>query len=307
MQTAFSVVICTRNRSHLLERSIASVFAQDYPASLVELIVVDNGSTDATASVIDRCFASAPIGCSRYMEPQPGVAMSRNRGAELAQCEHVAFLDDDAAAAPGWLAAYDAVIRVHGATVVGGRVEPVIEEGTDAPAWWSEWDIRGLFGLDHGPSLGGQPVARIRWPLWLGGGNCVYAKSVLRDAGGFRTDLGPTGRRRRVAEDIDLNVRLERAAVPIFYAHHAVIHHLVTAERLSRRSIWRRAYWAGRTDAAARAVVTGHVQRLPLSRLVRAAIGFVGKPAWTVSVCRLAYDTGYMLQSRAVIADRARQ
>jgi len=102
-----------------------------------------------------------------------------------------------------------------------------------------------------------------------------------------------------VAEDIDLNVRLERAGVPIYYAHDAVIHHLVTADRLSRRSIWQRAYWAGRTDAAARAVVKGHVKHMPVSRLLRAAIGFVGKPAWTLSLCRLAYDAGYMVQSRA--------
>lgn len=306
-RSSFSVVICTRNRGHLLERAIASVLAQDYPPSRFELIVIDNGSTDATASVIDRCLTGALIHVSRYLETRPGVSVSRNRGAELAQGEYVAFLDDDAAAMPGWLAAYDAAIRGHGATVVGGRVEPVIPEGVEAPPWWSESDIRGLFGLDHHDSIGEQSVARIRWPLWLGGGNSVYAKAVLQRAGGFRTDLGPTGRRRRVAEDIELNVRLERAAVPVYYAHDAVIQHLVTADRLSRRSIWRRAYWAGRTDAAARAVVTGHVKRLPVSRFLRAAIGFVGKPAWTVSLCRLAYDAGYMRQSRAVSRERGRE
>jgi len=303
-RTAFSVVICTRNRAHLLERSIRSVLAQEYPPSLFELIVIDNGSTDATAAVIDRSLAGAPVRVLRDLERRPGVSVARNRGAELAQHDHVAFLDDDAAAVPGWLAAYDVAVRLHGATVVGGRVEPVIAAGVQAPAWWSEWDIRGLFGLDHREPVGGRSVAEIRWPLWLGGGNCVYAKAVFQRAGGFRTDLGPTGRRRRVAEDIDLNVRLERAAVPVYYAHDAVIQHLVTADRLSRRSIWRRAYWAGRTDAATRALVTGQVKRMPVARLVRAAIRSVGKPAWTLSVCRLAYDAGYLLQSRAVTAAR---
>lgn len=298
-QTSFSVVICTRNRSRLVERAIASVFAQHYPPAHYELIVVDNGSTDDTAAVLDRCLANAPIRTVRHYEPKPGVSASRNRGALLAHHEHVAFLDDDACAAAHWLAAYDVAVRVHGASVVGGPVEPVIEAGCVPPAWWDEWDIRGLFGLDHGASVGGQAVARIAWPLWLGGGNCVYAKSVLKRAGGFRTDLGPTGRRRRVAEDIDLNVRLERANVPIHYAHDAVIQHLVTADRLSRRSIWRRAYWAGRTDAATRAIVTGHVKRMPVARLVRAAVGFVGQPGWTLSLCRLAYDAGYLLQSRS--------
>lgn len=303
----FSVIICTRNRSRLLQRSIASVFAQEYLPSLFELIVIDNGSTDATASVIDRCLGGAPVRVSRYREERPGVSASRNRGAELAQRDYLAFLDDDAAATPGWLAAYDAAIRLHGATVVGGRVEPVIEDGVQAPPWWSECDIRGLFGLDHRASLGGQSVARIRWPLWLGGGNCVYAKAVLQRAGGFRTDLGPTGRRRRVAEDIDLNIRLQRAAVPLYYAHDAMIHHLVTADRLSRRSIWQRAYWAGRTDAAAGASATGHVKSMPVSRLLRAAMRLAGRPSWTVSLCRVAYDAGYTLQSRALSRHRGRE
>jgi glycosyltransferase involved in cell wall biosynthesis len=297
-RTAFSVVICTRNRARLIERSIASVFAQAYPRSCIELIVIDNGSTDGTAAVLDRCLAQAPIPVTRDLEQRAGVSAARNRGAELARFEHVAFLDDDAAAAPRWLAAYDEAIRAHGAVVVGGRVEPVPEEGIEPPPWWSEGDIRGLFGLDHGTSVGGASVARIQWPLWLGGGNCVYTKAVLARAGGFRTDLGPTGRQRRVAEDIDLNVRLERAGVPVYYAHEAVIHHLVTADRLSRRSIWRRAYWAGRTDAAARGLVTGAVRRMSVSRFLRTAVGYARKRDRTVSICRLAYDAGYLLQSR---------
>ena len=297
-RTAFSVVICTRNRARLVGRSIASVFEQAYPHSCFELIVVDNGSTDGTAAVLDRCLAEAPVPVTRHLEARAGVSVARNKGAELARYEHVAFLDDDAAATSGWLDAFDQAIRAHGASVVGGRVEPVAEEGVVPPPWWTERDIRGLFGLDHGASVGGKAVALIRWPLWLGGGNCVYTKSVLAWAGGFRTDLGPMGQRRRVAEDIELNVRLERAAVPVYYAHDAVIHHLVTADRLSRRSIWRRAYWAGRTDAAARALVAGDVKRMSVRRFLRTAIGYARKPHRTVSVCRLAYDAGYLLESR---------
>lgn len=297
--TAFSVVICTRNRARLVAQAIASVLAQAYPVSRFELIVVDNGSTDGTAGVLDRCLDGARVPVTRDVERTPGVSAARNRGALLARHDHVAFLDDDATAVPGWLAAFDEAIRRDGASVVGGRVEPVVEPGVVAPPWWQEADIRGLFGLDHGAAVGGARIARIRWPLWLGGGNCVYAKAVLRDAGGFRADLGPTGRRRRVAEDIDLNVRLERAGVPVHYAHDAVIHHLVTAERLARGAIWRRAYWAGRTDAAARALVTGRSTGMSVPRLLRSAIRYAGRPQRTVAMCRLAYDAGFLLESRA--------
>jgi glycosyltransferase involved in cell wall biosynthesis len=302
--TAFSVVICTRNRQRLIERCIRSVFAQEYPKSCLELIVVDNGSTDETPAAIARCLSGAPVAISSFVEPRPGVSASRNAGARRARFEHVAFLDDDAAADPGWLAANDAVIREHHPPVVGGRVEPVIESGVTPPSWWAERDIRGLFGLDHQTALDGRRVAPIRWPLWLGGGNCVYTKQVLAGAGAFKTDLGPTGTRRRVAEDIDLNVRLERAAVPIYYAHDAVIHHLVTAERLAPRSICRRAYWAGRTDAAVRTVLTGRAKRLPVSSVFKAAIALPTAAEPTVSLCRLAYDMGYLVQSRGLVRHR---
>lgn len=295
----FSVVVCTRNRAHLVARSIASVFAQCYPRSRYELIVVDNGSTDGTADVLDRCLADAPVPVTRCFEPQSGVSRARNRGAGLARYDHVAFLDDDAVALPGWLAAYDTAIRRSGARVVGGRVVPVIEHGVEPPPWWGEDDLRGLFGLDHRASLRGTSIARIAWPLWLGGGNCVYEIQVLREAGGFRSDLGPTGQRRRIAEDIDLNVRLERAAVAIWYAHDAVIEHLVTATRLSRRSMLQRAYWAGRTDAAARALIDGRVTAMPVRRLLGRAIGCIARPGKTASLCRIAYDAGFVLQGRS--------
>ena len=304
VSTPFSVVICTRNRQRLIERSIRSVFAQEYPVSCLELIVVDNGSTDDTAAVIAGCLTAAPIPVSHFVEPTPGVSAARNAGARRARYEHVAFLDDDAAADRGWLAAYDAVIREHRPPVVGGRVEPVIEDGVEPPPWWAESDIRGLFGLDHHAAVGGRLAAPIRWPLWLGGGNCVYTKQVLAAAGAFKEDLGPTGTRRRVAEDIDLNVRLEREAVPIYYAHDAVIHHLVTADRLAPRSICRRAYWAGRTDAAVRAVLTGRVKRLRLSSVIKAAVALPSAAQKTVSLCRLAYDMGYLLQSRSLARQR---
>jgi glycosyltransferase involved in cell wall biosynthesis len=304
MQTPFSVVICTRNRARVLERCIDSVFAQHYPPWLFELIVVDNGSTDGTPSLLDRCLAKPPIRMSRHVEGRPGVSASRNTGARAARYDYVAFLDDDAAAVPQWLAAYDAVIRRYGASVIGGRVDPVLEHGVEVPDWWSEADIRGLFGLDHLQALDGQSVATIQWPLWLGGGNSVYRKSVLERHGGFRTDLGPTDRRRRIAEDVELNLRLERAGVPIYYAHDAEIRHFVTGDRLSRRSIWQRAYWAGRTDAAARASIRGQAKRMPVSRLLRSAISVMRMPARTLSVCRLAYDAGYLMQART--AENAR-
>jgi glycosyltransferase involved in cell wall biosynthesis len=298
----FSVVISTRDRASLLGPAIESVIGQDFPRERYEIIVVDNGSRDATREVVNRCAAHASVPVIYSFEERPGVSFARNRGASLARHQYVAFLDDDAEAGPGWLTAFEAAVDEHGALVVGGRVEPVLEQHTEPPPWWDDADIRGLFGLDHGAAVGGQSVAPIRWPLWLGGGNTVYAARLLEDFGGFRTDFGPKGARRRVAEDIDLNVRLELAGVPIHYAHDAVIRHVVTSDRLSAGYIRRRAYWAGRTDAAAqlmfgRPKTGGSVRQWAASAL--RSLRLKG-PARTLASFRVAYSAGYLLQSRGV-------
>jgi glycosyltransferase involved in cell wall biosynthesis len=299
-KTSFSVVICTRNRVRVVEKAIESVLGQEYPSQLFELILVDNGSTDPTRALIQRYLVSSPISVSCYVEDRVGVSFARNLGAARARHEYIAFLDDDAAAEPGWLAAFDAAIQQYGAQVAGGRVEPVIQQGVEAPLWWSEESIRGLFGLDHSGFLDGRPVVRIRWPLWLGGGNSVYSKELWKEFGNFQITLGPAGKRRRVAEDLDLNVRLERAAVPIYYAHEAVVRHIMTADRLTRCSVLRKAYWAGRTNATANALLGYTSKPASLRQLARAALQLplFREPARTISGCGLAHAAGYLLQSR---------
>jgi glycosyltransferase involved in cell wall biosynthesis len=85
----FSVIIPVYNGAATIARAIESVLAQTYAA--MELIVVDDGSTDDTARVVAE-FA----GCVTYLyQPNAGVSVARNRGARHAKGEWLAFLDAD--------------------------------------------------------------------------------------------------------------------------------------------------------------------------------------------------------------------
>ena len=84
-----SVIIPVRNGARFLGAAVDSVLNQTYPH--VECIVVDDGSTDHTASVI----ASFGTRIRSYFQPNRGVASARNRGARLATGELLAFLDAD--------------------------------------------------------------------------------------------------------------------------------------------------------------------------------------------------------------------
>ncbi|WP_139559630.1 glycosyltransferase family 2 protein [Methylotetracoccus oryzae] len=84
-----SVIIPTHNRAALLERALRSVYAQTAP--VLEVIVVDDGSTDGTRELIERTFPEV-----RYLQQaQAGVSTARNRGIAAAQGTWVALLDSD--------------------------------------------------------------------------------------------------------------------------------------------------------------------------------------------------------------------
>ena len=295
LKRGFSVVVCTYNRACFLEATLDSVLAQDYPRNDYELIIVDNDSTDGTRALVERHLNCAPVSVSYYVQREAGASFARNLGIERARYEYVAFLDDDTIAAPNWLIGFDAAIQGHRALAGGGPVEPVVEPGIKLPAWWRERNIRGIFGFEHTNVDSSKKVVAIRWPLWLGACNSFYSKRLLKEHGGFRMDCGPIGHRYRVAQDVELNVRLECAGVPIYYVRDSRVRHRITADRLTRRYIWRRAYAAGITDAHAWTVLGRRSNAGRLLQLARATLRLLvsREPARTSAGCRVAYGLGY--------------
>jgi glycosyltransferase involved in cell wall biosynthesis len=87
-----SAIIPTHNRAELLERAVRSVVAQTYPE--IEIVIVDDGSSDATADVVRRLSSERPIVYLRN-DIARGAPYARNRGIEAASGHFIAGLDDD--------------------------------------------------------------------------------------------------------------------------------------------------------------------------------------------------------------------
>jgi glycosyltransferase involved in cell wall biosynthesis len=132
-----NVVIPARNEEGYIAAALASVAAQAYPMERLDCVVVDNGSTDQTAAAIQRfCEAGAGLSLTTVYEPVVGVAVAKNRGAELARGDILVFLDADSTMAP------DLISTVARAYLAGARVGsiPVFADSDD-------WLDQAYFGL----------------------------------------------------------------------------------------------------------------------------------------------------------------
>lgn len=237
-----TVAVCTRNRAASLGRCLDSLAALEWPGIDLEVLVVDNGSSDATAAVAASWIGR--LSNARYVvEARPGVSRARNLAFERAEGDVVAFLDDDARATPGWVKGLVDAYTPRVA-VVGG---PVVLEwpGGRRPRWIAPELDRWFSGLDLGPVTRPLPEDEE-----LFGCNLSIRRDVARAVGGFDVSQGRMGRGLRSGEDWDLIERVRATGATVLYAADAVVIHDVLPERLRPWWLARRSYDQGRGDAA---------------------------------------------------------
>jgi GT2 family glycosyltransferase len=194
MGVTVTAAVCTHARPAQLARALDSLLAQRPAAA--EVLVVDNAPPDDSTRVLVR----ERFPCVRYLrEPVQGLDFARNRALTGAAGDVVAFLDDDAEAAPGWLASLAAVFEADPAVAVcTGRVE-ALGRGTEgerifeANGGFSRGRERIRLPVDAGRPLHGRPAPLIAWAVSVGSG-CSYAvrREAAQALGGFdeALDLG---------------------------------------------------------------------------------------------------------------------
>ena len=238
------ICICTYDRYDLLPKAIESAARQSLPADAYRILVVDNSPDTARAEVFARRFASL-ANFDYVIEKKPGLSNARNVAAARSAAPIVAFMDDDAIAAPTWaeqiLAAFDA----FGPTtmIVGGRVAPIWSVAR--PAWVHDSMLGNLSVVDWG---GGARVAAER--EWLAGTNIAFRVSAILGHGGFSTSLGRSGSGFSLLsnEEVQLMERIRSAGGLVVYAPEARVDHLVEPRRLTQAWFRKRAAWQALSD-----------------------------------------------------------
>jgi len=240
-----SIVIATRNRCALLRQTLDALAAQQWPGDQLEVLVADNGSTDATPAVAER--AGRGRLCIRYLfVPMPGKSHAVNAALAIARGELIAFTDDDVQPEPDWVAALVRAVQESGVDFVAGRIRPIWQ--IDPPRWMSP-ALYGVLAIpDNGDarleistssSSGAMPI----------GANMAVRAAVIARLGGLRTDLGKLSGSLRTGEDHEFFLRLLHGGCRGIYEPSAMVRHVVPAERLDRRYFRRWLYQNGRDVA----------------------------------------------------------
>jgi GT2 family glycosyltransferase len=193
----FSVVIATRNRAEYLERALASLLQGQAAHPEFEVVVADNGSSDATPSVvaaIRQRFSDV-----RYVAvAEPNRGKARNLGAALARGEYLLFCDDDVIVPPHWIAAHAAAHRGAGERVVNGPIVNV-----------ASYETR--------PAPGAAHYSR----AFLCTCNASLSRAAFESVGGFDEGFDLYG-----WEDTELGVRLRSAGLRWKFAWDAYLWHI---------------------------------------------------------------------------------
>ena len=235
-----TVAICTRNRAVLLEKAVRSVLPQ--MTGDAEFLIVDNASTDDTAEMAARLAADNP--CVKILrEGELGLSAARNAALKEAHGQYVLFLDDDAKAEPGWLAAYQRFLSAPPSekiAVVGGAVFSKFE--MPPPSW-----IKATGVYDLGNTQ--KPLPYRDSPL---GCNIAYSRKAAISAGMFDTQLGRKGSQMMSREESDLNLRLQDAGYEIWWLPGAAILHFEPARRTKFRALMCSKFADGRSIAIQR-------------------------------------------------------
>ncbi len=223
-----SVIVPTHSRARLLRGCVERLLSQE-SAPPYEVIVVDNGSTDATPELLRRLSAASER-LRVVREERLGSSHARNAGVARAQGELVFFTDDDVLVPDRWVATGVRLFRDESCDALGGPVLPMLEGGAALPAWFGE---RLYPCLALRPPIGGQCwLTPDDWMPY--GASMAFRREVIEHAGGFDPSLGRQGKFLGLGEESALFRRVLEFGGRVLFSDEFVVEHRIGPDRLRK-------------------------------------------------------------------------
>lgn len=210
-----TVIVLNHNGVGYLEECFRSLEALNYPDDKLELMLVDNASTDGSVEYVRTNFPQVRV----IRNPQNlGFAKGNNIGAEQAKGKYVAFINNDARTHPDWLIELvKSISKEEDVVCVGGKI--------------LSWDGRKIdfiggalnfYGMGFQPSHGqpnGPDYSVSKEILFACGGSMLIERDLFLDCGGFDEDYFA------YFEDIDLGWRLWVLGYRVLFVPTAISYH----------------------------------------------------------------------------------
>jgi glycosyltransferase involved in cell wall biosynthesis len=239
--TTYSIAIATYNRAGDLADTLRSLAEVDAPDGAdLELIVVDNNSTDDTRAVVERAAAGYPYPLRYEFERTQGRSAALNHAFQCARGDIVITTDDDVRVPRDWVVQYARAFAAHGCGYAGGRVLPLW--GGPPPPWLASssgpmWAVIAL--LDFGPDA---KEFTTHVPL---GVNMAFTREAIVRTGGFDPNIGRRAGTLLGQEVREWGLRARAAGIRGMYVPEIWLRHVVPASRLCKSYFRRWFYWRG--------------------------------------------------------------
>jgi hypothetical protein len=235
------VAVCTNRGPAEVSDALAALLRQ-VPAERIVIVTSGLGPDE-----VDDHRAHSPVAVEA--EPAAGLSLARNRAlawAERQGAGTIAYVDDDAIVDQGWWEALSRRWAEAGelVAVIGGPIRP--KWSVTPPSWLSRPILPTLTLLQ----LGDDELLLDPEVTTVFGANISFAVEPLRAIGGFDPAYGHSGRRIYFSEEDQAQRALAARGHQVLYAPELGVHHVIPAERLTRRSFVRRRFAYGRALGA---------------------------------------------------------
>jgi glucosyl-dolichyl phosphate glucuronosyltransferase len=242
MAPDISVIVCTYNRDKYIGECIRKLAGQKIVPGRLEIVVVNNNSTDGTDAICTALLEEFPDGFRYFVEYEQGLSHARNRGMKEAAGNILAFIDDDAMAEPDYAEKLaDFYASNPGADATGGRIHPLYE--SQPPKWLNPFLRPLLSVIDLGDSP--KPFEGRKYPI---GANMAFRRSAIDATGDFNVSLGRTGKNMMGSEEKDIFQRMRDKGMQIWYVPDAIVHHVVPEARLTEEFIKKQGHGVGKSE-----------------------------------------------------------
>ncbi|MGL5870735.1 glycosyltransferase family 2 protein [Clostridium chrysemydis] len=259
-----SVIICTYNRSKILEECIVSLKENNNEyEDMYEIIVVDNNSKDNTAECVKKLQEKYEN--IRYVfEDEQGLSCARNRGIKEATKDIVTFIDDDVIVHKDYIKYIIKYFKENQDSICGaGKINTIW--GNQRPKWFND----GFFSI-IGETKYGDKFRELVGNEYPYGGNMFFKKYIFKEVGEFDTNLGVSGDKIVMGEEVDLCSRIKAKNSRIFYEPRAVVDHRVHINKVNKDYILKR--WDEEGKATGKIARTTLQEKISQYKLKRYAI-----------------------------------